>query len=70
MTPLYTASATATGGRSGRVLSAIGVLDLPLTMPKGLGGSGEPGSNPEQRHGWPPHTRSAPIPGLHGAISR
>lgn len=46
MTPLY--AATATGGRSGRVLSADGVLDLPLTMPKGLGGSGEPGANPEQ----------------------
>ena len=48
MTPLYTASATATGGRVGRVLSADGVLDLPLTMPKGLGGSGDPGANPEQ----------------------
>ena len=48
MTPLYTASATATGGRSGRVLSADGVLDLPITVPKGLGGSGEPGANPEQ----------------------
>ena len=48
MTPLYTASATATGGRSGRVLSADGVLDLPITVPKGLGGSGETGANPEQ----------------------
>ncbi|HND31751.1 MAG TPA: organic hydroperoxide resistance protein [Myxococcota bacterium] len=48
MNPLYTAAATATGGRSGRVLSADGVLDLPLTMPKGLGGSGEAGANPEQ----------------------
>ncbi len=48
MTPLYTATATATGGRSGRVVSADGVLDLPVTMPKGLGGSGEPGANPEQ----------------------
>jgi Ohr subfamily peroxiredoxin len=48
MTPLYTAVATATGGRSGRVLSADGILDLPVTMPKTLGGSGEPGANPEQ----------------------
>ncbi|HVK75013.1 MAG TPA: organic hydroperoxide resistance protein [Kofleriaceae bacterium] len=48
MTPLYTAHATATGGRAGRVRSDDGTLDLPLTMPKGLGGDGAPGTNPEQ----------------------
>ena len=48
MTPLYTAVATALGGREGRVESDDGVLDLPVTMPKGLGGTGAAGTNPEQ----------------------
>lgn len=49
MTPLYTAHATATGGRSGRVTSDDGTLDLTTTMPRGLGGPGTPGTtNPEQ----------------------
>lgn len=46
--PLYTAHATATGGRAGRVKSDDGTLDLAVTMPKGLGGDGAPGTNPEQ----------------------
>ena len=45
---LYTATATATGGREGRAVSSDGVLDVALTMPKGLGGAGGPGTNPEQ----------------------
>lgn len=46
---LYTASATANGGRDGRVKSSDGTLDLALAMPKELGGSGAAGStNPEQ----------------------
>src|SRR5579863_1274171 len=46
---LYTASATATGGRDGKVKSDDGALDLALAMPKALGGSGAPGAtNPEQ----------------------
>lgn len=49
MTPLYTAHANATGGRSGRIKSDDGTLDLPLSMPKGLGGPGTTGTtNPEQ----------------------
>ncbi len=49
MKVLYTAAATASGGREGRVRSADGALDLPLAMPKELGGSGRPAStNPEQ----------------------
>jgi osmotically inducible protein OsmC len=48
MKPLYTAVATADGGRNGRVRSSDGILDLPVTMPKSLGGSGAPGTNPEQ----------------------
>jgi lipoyl-dependent peroxiredoxin len=45
---LYKATATAHGGREGRVTSDDGKLDLPLSMPKELGGSGGNGTNPEQ----------------------
>lgn len=46
---LYTATSTATGGRQGHVKSSDGILDLELTVPKGLGGRGEAGkTNPEQ----------------------
>ena len=45
---LYTAVATATGGRQGRVHSSDGVLDLALAMPKELGGMGGEATNPEQ----------------------
>ncbi|PSL43136.1 Ohr subfamily peroxiredoxin [Chitinophaga niastensis] len=45
---LYTAHATATGGRSGHVKSSDGALDLEVRMPKELGGSGGTYSNPEQ----------------------
>ena len=41
---LYTASATATGGRDGRGKSDDGILDLALVPP----GSGKAGTNPEQ----------------------
>src|SRR5262245_64957427 len=45
---LYTASASATGGRDGRVRSSDSTLDLALTMPRELGGNGAAGTNPEQ----------------------
>jgi osmotically inducible protein OsmC len=45
---LYTAHATSTGGRDGTSKSDDGVLDLKLTVPKGLGGAGSTGTNPEQ----------------------
>lgn len=48
METLYTAEATATGGREGRVVSSDGVLDMAVVMPKGLGGPGVGGTNPEQ----------------------
>ena len=48
MKVLYQAEVTATGGREGRIHSADGVLDLPLVMPKGLGGPGGAATNPEQ----------------------
>jgi lipoyl-dependent peroxiredoxin len=49
MEALYTASATAHGGRNGRVDSSDGILNLNLTMPKEMGGPGDEGAtNPEQ----------------------
>lgn len=44
---LYTATATASGGRDGRAKSDDGILDVALVPPKALGGSGA-GTNPEQ----------------------
>lgn len=45
---LYTATATATGGRTGTAKSSDGVLDVALSTPKELGGAGGNGTNPEQ----------------------
>ena len=51
MTPLikdlYTASATATGGRAGRTATDDGILDVALAAPVALGGPGG-ATNPEQ----------------------
>jgi Ohr subfamily peroxiredoxin len=44
---LYTAVATATAGREGRVSTDDGRLSLGLALPKTMGGSGD-GTNPEQ----------------------
>jgi osmotically inducible protein OsmC len=48
MQVLYTARATATGGRDGRAVSDDQRLSVSLSTPKELGGSGGEGSNPEQ----------------------
>jgi Ohr subfamily peroxiredoxin len=48
MDVLYTAQATARGGREGEVVSDDGVLDLVLGRPKELGGPGGDSTNPEQ----------------------
>lgn len=45
---LYTAEATANGGREGRAAASDGRFDLALSTPKELGGAGGPGTNPEQ----------------------
>jgi Ohr subfamily peroxiredoxin len=45
---LYTAHATATGGRTGTAKSSDGALEVNLATPKELGGAGGPGTNPEQ----------------------
>ena len=44
---LYTAEATAWGGREGRSATTCGTLDLQLAVPKELGGPGG-ATNPEQ----------------------
>ena len=44
---VYTAKATATGGRDGRATSSDGILDVQLAVPKEMGGPGG-GTNPEQ----------------------
>jgi lipoyl-dependent peroxiredoxin len=48
MQVLYTAHATATGGREGRAVSSNNALDVALSTPKELGGAGGAGTNPEQ----------------------
>lgn len=48
MNALYTATVSAKGGREGRIVSSDGQLDLNIEMPKGLGGNGGDGTNPEQ----------------------
>ena len=45
---LYTAHATATGGRTGTAKSSDGALEVNLVTPKELGGAGGVGTNPEQ----------------------
>ncbi|RFP63476.1 Ohr family peroxiredoxin [Hymenobacter lapidiphilus] len=44
---LYTADATAIGGRSGHVRSATGIIDLEMSVPEGLGGK-KNATNPEE----------------------
>lgn len=48
MKTLYKASATTSGGREGHVKSDDGIIDMNLSLPKGLGGKGEKLTNPEQ----------------------
>ena len=49
MKVLYTAHATADGGRDGAVKSSDGMIDVKLNKPKALGGTEGPGTtNPEQ----------------------
>jgi Ohr subfamily peroxiredoxin len=45
---LYTAQATAVGGREGHAVSSDKVLNVQLSTPRELGGAGGPGTNPEQ----------------------
>lgn len=45
---LYTAAATAHGGREGKVHSTDDRLQFDLAIPKEMGGPGGPGTNPEE----------------------
>jgi lipoyl-dependent peroxiredoxin len=51
---LYTAEATATGGRQGHARTNDGRVDVDLDVPVEMGGSAGPGTNPEQLFatGW------------------
>ncbi|WP_310993828.1 organic hydroperoxide resistance protein [Aequorivita marina] len=51
MKKLYSASSTAVGGRQGHVTTDDKKIDLELSVPKGLGGDGGNGTNPEQLFG-------------------
>ena len=42
--PLYTATATATGGRNGHTQSDDGMVSVDLSVPKAMGGPGKPGT--------------------------
>jgi Ohr subfamily peroxiredoxin len=42
--PLFTATATATGGRNGHTESDDGVVKADLSVPKAMGGPGKPGT--------------------------
>jgi organic hydroperoxide reductase OsmC/OhrA len=46
--PLFTATATATGGRNGHTAAEDGSVSVDLSVPKAMGGPGRPGtSTPE-----------------------
>ena len=47
MCAIYSTKATVVGGRSGRVRTDDGLLDLPLAVPREMGGKGG-ATNPEQ----------------------
>jgi Ohr subfamily peroxiredoxin len=47
MKAMYTAEATATGGRNGHVKSNNNILDLQVRMPRAMGGSNDDYANPE-----------------------
>ena len=51
MKTLYTAIATAVGGRTGHVSVEDGPIDMDLSTPKSMGGKGGDGTNPEQLFG-------------------
>ena len=42
--PLFTATATATGGRNGHTSTSDGIVKADLSVPKDMGGPGKPGT--------------------------
>ncbi len=51
MKTLYTAVTTVEGGRTGTIQSDNDLLNLPLSVPKEMGGKGGEGTNPEELFG-------------------
>ncbi len=51
MKTLYEAESIAAGGRKGHITTNDGKIELELSVPKGLGGDGGTGTNPEQLFG-------------------
>jgi len=47
--PLFTATATATGGRNGHTASSDGIVKADLSVPKAMGGPGKPGTAAPER---------------------
>jgi lipoyl-dependent peroxiredoxin len=64
---LYTAEATATGGRTGHATSADGRLSVDLSVPAEMGGDSGPGTNPEQLFAA---TYAACFQGAMGVVAR
>ena len=46
--PLFTATATATGGRNGHTQASYGSVSADLSVPKAMGGPGKPGTHLER----------------------
>jgi lipoyl-dependent peroxiredoxin len=69
---LYTAEATAVGGRSGHARSSDGRLDVALSVPEEMHGDGGPGTNPEQLFaaGYAACFESAMASVAHGVLNR
>ena len=51
--PLFTVTATATGGRNGHTESSDGVVSANLSVPKEMGGPGKPGAATRRRSRLP-----------------
>lgn len=51
MKTLYEATSHAEGGRAGHITTHDGPIDMPLSVPKEMGGKGGEGTNPEQLFG-------------------
>jgi len=56
--PLFTATATAIGGRNGHTESSDGIVKADLSVPKAMGGYGKPGTATPSASS-PPVTRPA-----------
>ena len=60
--PLFTATATATGGRNGHTQAADGSVSADLSVPKAMGGPGKPGTTTPAKPGATTTTTPAKPP--------